>query len=681
VILTVPGDKSISQRALILAALAEGESRLSGLLPGADPASTAEALRALGASVPPLPPGGGEVLVAGLGLRGLRPPAAPLDLGNSGTGARLLMGVLAGHPFEAVLTGDPSLRSRPMRRVTEPLALMGASFEELGGESRLPIRVRGGPLRPLEYDLPVASAQVKSTLLLAGLVSGVRVLLSEPGRSRDHTERMLHHVGVQVLGDPQGARWRVELRDPPARIPPLELRVPGDFSSAAFLLVLGLLGGAGGSLTVTGVGLNPTRTGLLPLLERMGGRPRLEGGRDRGGEPVGDVTVSPADLVGVEVGEADVLAAIDEIPVLVAAAARARGTTRITGAGELRVKETDRIRAMAEGLRALGVASEELDDGLLVEGTDRPLSGTVDARLDHRVAMAFGVLGALPGNDVTVEGAGAVDVSFPTFWETLSRIRTEAVRAARGAHRSGGNAALAGAGGSGVREGRGPIVTLDGPAGSGKSTTAKEVARRLRFRHLDSGALYRALTHALLRDGVSPEAWPRLEPEDLDRYDIRVEAGDDELGILLEGERLGDQELRGREVTGHVSTVAGLGAVRAWLLERQREAGRLGRLVADGRDMGTVVFPDADAKVFLVADLEERARRRLGDHGVTAPRGDEVAEEAARLRDRDARDSEREVSPLRRPEDALELDTTGLTFEEQVQAILEWVAERTRSGT
>jgi 3-phosphoshikimate 1-carboxyvinyltransferase len=674
VIVRVPGDKSISQRALILAALADGDSRLTGVLPGEDPSSTAGALRALGARIGDLPVDGSAMHVEGRGLGGLRAPPTPLDLGNSGTGARLLMGVLAACPFEAVVTGDASLRARPMRRVTEPLSRMGARFEALGMPDRLPIRVRGGALRPLEYDLPVASAQIKSALLLAGLVSGSPVVLTEPGRSRDHTERMLRRVGVEVLTQEEAGRWRVEMRAPPNRLPPLDFHVPGDFSSAAFLLAAGLLGLGGDSLTVEGVGLNATRTGLLPLLGRMGGPVEVTGGEDDGSEPVGSLTVRAAEIRGIEVDAADVLSAIDEIPALVALAARAKGTTRITGAAELRVKETDRIHALVSGLLSIGVHAEELDDGLLVEGTDRPLAGVVDSRLDHRIAMAFGVLGALPGNDIRVEGAGSVDVSFPDFWEVLARVSGPGVRGA-----PSGAARAAAAGGAGAR--KGPVITLDGPAGSGKSTTAREVARRLGFRHLDSGALYRALAFALLDDGIDPDEWPGLGEADLARHEIRVVPGADErFDLLLDGRPLEDAALRGPEVTAHVSAVAGLPAVRAWLLERQREAGRLGDLVADGRDMGTVVFPEADLKVFLVADLRERARRRLGDHGIAAPTGEQVAAEAARLHERDERDSLREISPMRRPDDGWELDTTRLDFDAQVEAIVREVRARLSGG-
>jgi 3-phosphoshikimate 1-carboxyvinyltransferase len=422
-IVTVPGDKSITQRALILSAIAEGRSRMRGLLTGEDPTSTAGAMRALGAEIPSLPPDGGEIVVDGLGLGGLREPSRELDLGNSGTGTRLLLGVLAAQPFRASLTGDASLRSRPMGRVTRPLSQMGARFRFLEKDDRLPLEVEGGALRATSYDMPVATAQVKSALLLAGLAGHVAVTVSEPGRSRDHTERMLGALGARVDSFADGDRWRVVLASPPERIWPLDIDVPGDFSSATFPLVHALLGGAAGEVTVRGVGMNPTRTGILPVLERMGARLRVDPEPDQGGEPMGTLTAGPAELRATAVDERDVVRAIDEVPILAAAAARARGTTRITGASELRVKETDRIRALAENLRRVGVEAEELEDGLEIAGTDRPLRGEVDAMGDHRIAMAFGVLGALPGNEIRVRGREVADVSFPGFWELLARLR------------------------------------------------------------------------------------------------------------------------------------------------------------------------------------------------------------------------------------------------------------------
>jgi 3-phosphoshikimate 1-carboxyvinyltransferase len=653
----VPGDKSISQRALFLSSLARGESRVRGLVPGGDPASTAKALRGLGVAIPHHAGWEGEVRIRGLGLRGLHPPSAALDLENSGTGARLLLGVLAGQLMQAVVTGDESLRRRPMARVTDPLSAMGAWFQALETPGRLPIRVHGGQLRPLEYRLPMASAQVKSAILLAGLVGGVEVTLWEPGHSRDHTERMLRASGARVHSRPVGEGWSVELLEPPEHITPVDIDVPGDFSSAAFLIVLGLLGGARSPLELEGVGLNESRTGLLPVLLRMGGRVAVEGLRGEAqGEVLGDLVVEPSELVGTEVDGEEIPSLIDEVPILAVGASRARGVTRITGARELRVKETDRIRALVENLLALGVEVEEMDDGLAIQGTDRPLAGRVRSFGDHRIAMAFGILGSLPGNDIQIEGTHFTEVSFPGFWELLDEVRMKDTRAP-GSHRRGGGRFP-------------PVITLDGPAGSGKSTTAREVARRLGYRHLDSGALYRALTFALLSSGIPEERWPELSAGDLDRFPIHLKASGGRLLVML-GDRVLEKELRTPDVTSRVSPLSALPAVRVWLLDAQRRAGSEGGLVADGRDMGTVVFPDAEVKIFLTAELRERARRRFLEREGREPSGEELAAESVKIQERDARDSARALAPLKKAEGALEVDTSDLTFEAQVQTIID----------
>lgn len=669
--LRVPGDKSISHRALLLAALAGGESRIRGVLTGEDPQATASILRELGVRVPPLV-ADGELRVTGVGVRGLRGPGRILDCANSGTTARLMLGVLAGQELEATLTGDESLRRRPMRRVTDPLSRMGARFEPLAAPGRLPLRMTGGALRALDYRLPVASAQLKSALLLAGVTGGVPVRLREPGFSRDHTERMLAAAGCALTSSPEGGANRVRLTAAPVALDPLDVAVPGDFSSAAFPLALALLGGAGEGIVLRGIGLNPTRTGLLPVLQRMNARIEVEiGSAPEGGEPAGDLIVHASDLTGTVVEREEIPGLIDEVPVLAVLAARARGTTRITGAEELRVKESDRLGALAANLSKLGVEVEELPDGLVIEGSDRALSGPVEARGDHRIAMAFGVLGALAGNAITVDAPAAVDVSYPGFWEMLER-----------ASRPAGRPPVADSGEDDLKPARplrgrerGPVIVIDGPAGSGKSTTAREVARRLGFRHLDSGALYRALTCALLESGRPPESWPALTESDLNAYPVRMVAAGSAFRMML-GARVLTTELRSPEVDAHVSAVARLPAVRGWLLDRQRQAGKEGSLVGDGRDLGTVVFPDAEAKIFLVADVAERARRRLLEKGRDPHSGGALAAEAARLRARDRIDATRGIAPLKRAVDAFEVDGTRLSFEEQVDAILGVVRAR-----
>ncbi|MDA0312728.1 MAG: 3-phosphoshikimate 1-carboxyvinyltransferase [Gemmatimonadetes bacterium] len=422
----VPGDKSLSQRALILASLADGRSRLQGLLYGGDTASTADALRALGVSIPPIPEQGGVIEVDGVGLRGLRSPHGSLDMGNSGTGTRLLMGVLAGSPVSATLTGDASLRRRPMRRVTEPLAAMGASFAFTDAEGMLPLTVIGAdPLRSIDWPSPVASAQVKSAILLAGLTGGAFSLITEPRQSRDHTERLFRQVGVAVLEHPAERGWRVEMRDPPGRIDPLDFSVPGDISSAAFVLALCALGGTRAPVTVSDVGLNPTRTAFLDVLARMGASLDIEVDPGLGQEPTGSVSCAQEALCGTDVSGEEIPRLIDELPLVAVLGARAAGTTRIRGAAELRAKESDRIDALVRNLRTLGVEVEEFDDGLEVVGSDRPLEGRIKTFGDHRIAMAFGVLGALPGNRVVVDEPGAAAVSFPGFWELLKTLSGE----------------------------------------------------------------------------------------------------------------------------------------------------------------------------------------------------------------------------------------------------------------
>ena len=420
---SVPGDKSISHRALILSALADGESRITGLLDAADTRSTAAVLRALGVAIEG---GGRDVAVAGRGLGGLTAPAGDLDCGNSGTTARLLLGALAGCDVEAVLTGDASLRARPMRRVTDPLAACGAQFSELGEPDRLPIRVRGtSALEAIDMVNTRSSAQVKTAMLLAGINARVPVRVTEAGRPRDHTERMLAAMGARVRTAPAEGADVVRL-EPPDRLRPLAMEVPGDFSSAAFFLALGALRRP---VRARAVGINPTRTGALGVLERMGARVTLTRREEQAGEPVGDVELGPATLRGTVVAGPEIPTLLDEVPVLAVLAARAEGETRFEGIAELRVKETDRVAALAGNLRGLGVEVDDGPDHMTVQGTDAPLVGTVDAFGDHRIAMAFGVLGALEGTEIRVRGGDAVAISYPGFWQELKRV-TRAMEAA-----------------------------------------------------------------------------------------------------------------------------------------------------------------------------------------------------------------------------------------------------------
>jgi 3-phosphoshikimate 1-carboxyvinyltransferase len=418
----VPGDKSICHRALILTPLAEGTSRIRGLAGGADVEATAAAMRALGASsLPPLQAGAPFEVGGPLELRS---PESIIDCGNSGTTARLLIGLVAGSPAGATLDGDDSLRRRPMARVVQPLRQAGAVVRELRETGHLPVEIAGRALHPIEHESEVASAQVKSALLLAGLASRVPVTVIEPGASRDHTERMLRAMGANVQTEPWQRGMRVRLDVPSGPLKPIDMVVPGDFSSAAFWLGLAVLGGCGDEVRVEGVGLNRGRTGFLRALEAMGASFDVVETGDEAGEPVGDVVARPSALRGIEVAPEWIPSLIDEIPILACLASRAVGRTAIRGARELRVKESDRIAALHANLVALGVSSRELPDGLEIEGDVRPLSGVVAARGDHRIAMAFGVLGAVPGNSIEVDDKACAQVSYRGFWDELRRIAT-----------------------------------------------------------------------------------------------------------------------------------------------------------------------------------------------------------------------------------------------------------------
>jgi 3-phosphoshikimate 1-carboxyvinyltransferase len=405
--LAVPGDKSVSHRALMLAALAEGTSRIRGFLEGEDTRATAAVFAQLGVSIEA--PAPGERLVHGVGLHGLRRADGPLDCGNAGTGMRLLSGLLAGQAFDATLVGDESLSRRPMRRVTEPLVSMGARIDTHDGMP--PLRIHGGRrLQGIRYELPVASAQVKSALLLAGLYAKGETEVIEPHPTRDYTERMLAAFGWPVRFAPGHAGLTGG-----QRLLATDVQVPADFSSAAFFLVAASLV-PGSELLLRAVGLNPRRTGLLQALWLMGADIEVGDERLSGGEPVADLRVRHAPLQGVELPEALVPDMIDEFPALFVAAAAARGTTTIRGAAELRVKESDRIASMAAGLRALGAQVEETPDGAVITGgTLAP--GAIQSHGDHRVAMSFAVAGLVADGGVRIGDCRNVATSFPGFME------------------------------------------------------------------------------------------------------------------------------------------------------------------------------------------------------------------------------------------------------------------------
>ena len=410
----MPGDKSIAHRAVMLSGISRGPSLIGNFPASQDCLSTVGCMRSLGVRIDRTDET--ALRVHGDGLQGLQPPSGPLDAGNSGTTMRLLAGLLAGQDFPAALTGDDSLRKRPMRRIIEPLRAMGAGIHGSGGDRVAPLHIRGGRLRPIDYALPVASAQLKSALLLAGLYADGYTSVRSPAPSRDHTERMLidRSAELTVSGDLVAIRGGGELA---AR----DVTVPGDLSSAAFFMAAAILV-PDSQLTIEGVGVNPTRTGLLDVLAGMGADISLSGQRSLSNEPVADLTVRSGELRATEVSGPIVPSLIDELPVLAVLAVRAQGRTVVRDAAELRVKETDRIAAMAEGLGRMGARIEATGDGWIIEGPTSLRGATVESRGDHRIAMALAVAALVAEGETCIQGAESVEVSFPGFWERMNEV-------------------------------------------------------------------------------------------------------------------------------------------------------------------------------------------------------------------------------------------------------------------
>jgi 3-phosphoshikimate 1-carboxyvinyltransferase len=419
--LRAPGDKSISHRALILGLLAVGKTTIEGLLEGDDVLRTAAACRALGARVERLGPGRWSVEGAGLGS--LLAPRETLDFGNAGTGTRLLMGVVGGHPITATFDGDASLRKRPMRRILDPLVLMGAQVLDEAEGGRCPVVLKGtGDPAAIEYRTPVPSAQLKSAVLLAGLNSPGRTVVIETEASRDHTEKMLAYFGANIVSEPDGPHGRRIVLEGRPELRARDVIVPADPSSAAFALTAALLV-PGSDVTIEGMMMNPLRIGLLTSLQEMGARIDVLNPRIEGGEDVADLRVRPSRLTGVDVPAARAPAMIDEYPILAVAASFAKGETRMRGLAELRVKESDRLMAVADGLNSAGVTNRIEGDDLIVTGSDTVRGGgTVKTHLDHRIAMSFLVMGMASQQKMTVDDASMIATSFPTFQPDMERL-------------------------------------------------------------------------------------------------------------------------------------------------------------------------------------------------------------------------------------------------------------------
>ena len=652
----VPGDKSVSHRSLMLASQVLGTTQIEGLLEGEDVLATASALRALGVEIKRH--GEGRWEVQGVGTGGLSEAGQVLDMGNAGTGARLMMGLLASHPFLSVFTGDNSLSKRPMQRVITPLEQMGAQFMARQG-GRLPLAMRGAEYAmPITYTLPVASAQVKSAIMLAALNTPGITTVIEKEATRDHTERMLQALGfhVDVRKDEAGHTHIALAGQQEVPFARRQLRVPADPSSAAFLMVAALIT-PGADVLLEEVCINPLRTGLFLTLQEMGADITYENERIVSGEPVADLRVRHAKLRGITVPPERAPSMIDEYPILSVAAAFAEGATLMQGLGELRVKESDRLVAIAAGLDANGVEAKIDGDSLTVTGGKGKVKGggTVTTHFDHRIAMSFLVMGMQSEQPVTVDDTRAIATSFPGFLPLMNGLGAD-MQMQTATSKGFANARVAM-----PRPVRAPrrVIAVDGPAASGKGTLARRLASHYGYAYLDTGSLYRAVGLRLI--------YGDQDPSD---KNAAIEAA----RSITESD-LANPRLRQERIGKAASVVSAMPELREALLEYQRNfARRPEGAVLDGRDIGTVVCPEADIKIFITADLETRAKRR---HRELSGEGIEVVYDSVLrdLKERDERDSKRDAAPLKAAEGALVLDTTGLTAQEAFEYVLSVVEE------
>lgn len=647
---SVPGDKSISHRSLLLSSQAKGTTTIHGLLEGEDVINTAKALRALGVEIETIEKEHRKSRiwrVHGVGVGGLKEPSDILDMGNSGTGARLMMGLVTPYAFTTIFTGDHSLIKRPMGRVTKPLSQMGAKF--MGrSEGRLPLAMQGAENpTAITYRLPLPSAQVKSAILLAGLNTAGNTTVIEPEATRDHTERMLRYLGftIDIQPTPDGA---VAITLPGKQViaaQDREITVPGDPSSAAFLVVAATIV-PGSELLIRNVCLNETRTGLFTTLVEMGANISFIDTREVAGEEVADLLVKSAKLKGVVIPAERAPSMIDEYPVLAVAAACADGITHCQGLAELRVKESDRLAAVAAGLTANGVENRIEGDDLFITGCNGAPQGggTVECHYDHRIAMSFLVMGMVAKQMVKVDDSRAIATSFPNFTTLMNKL----------------GAQIDTLGAEHAPRFRPLTIAIDGPAASGKGTLARRLSAYCGYPYLDTGSLYRMVGMKLI--------YAEQDPND-------KEAALEAAQSISEQDFL-NPRLRQERVGKAASVISAYPEVRAALLDYQRSfAEREEGAILDGRDIGTVVCPDADIKFFITASIEARAKRR---HRELQGEGIEVVYESVLqdLVERDERDSKREVAALVPANDAIHIDTSNLSAREVFEMALKYIEEK-----
>ena len=642
---SVAGDKSISHRALMISSQFLGKTTIYGLLEGEDVLNTASALERLGVKIER---DADTWTVQGVGIGGLSESPDVLDMGNSGTSTRLLMGLLTPYPFTTYFTGDASLRSRPMGRVSVPLEQMGAKFISRSG-GRLPIALTGtGNAIPITYRLPVASAQVKSAILLAGLNTPGKTTVIEPETTRDHTERMLKFFGYEVQTEKlaDGA-LSISLQGR-QEVPPSDkiITVPADPSSAAFVIVAALLV-PGSDVTITNVCINPLRTGLFTTLIEMGASIEYTNQRSVAGEDIADLRVRHSKLKSVSVPAERAPSMIDEYPILAVAAACANGESVMFGLSELKVKESDRLAAIIDGLTQCGVIARADGDTLYVKGigTAPPGGGLIKTKLDHRIAMSFLVMGMVTEKPVRIDDGASINTSFPGFVKLMNGLGAS-IGTARPDKDGSHYPPL--------------VIAIDGPAASGKGTLARRIAEYLGSNYLDTGSLYRAVGMKLI--------YAEKDPENL--------ADAIEAAKSIDIEDLSNPRLRQERIGKAASIVSAYPEVRKILLDYQRNfAHQPQGAVLDGRDIGTVVCPDADLKFFITASMDTRVDRR---HRELQGQGIEVVYESVMedLKERDARDSARKAAPLIPARDAIMIDTSTLDAKTVFKKVLSIIEAR-----